>query len=288
MSWKAALKAGLSILILYLVIRNIDLGLLFQVLQEANPFWLLWALLWFVLSKLIGAYRYNELLKTTGIQLQAKQQLQLYWLGMYYNLLLPGGISGDGYKIKLLMDAQAKPFRPLFSITLFDRLSGVLALGQLCLLLAFALPALNAWWWLGVLGLLLSIPVSWLLFSRMVQSGQNALWLRTSLQSLGVQIAQTVATLGIIFALNQPTWWLGYSLVFLISSVVAMLPITIGGAGARELTFLWGAQVLGLDAERSVAIAFIFYLVSTAVALYGLVFSFKTLNLNGQTDTTAV
>jgi hypothetical protein len=58
-----------------------------------------------------------------------------------------------------------------------------------------------------------------------------------------------------------------------------MLPITIGGAGARELTFLWGAQVLGLDSERSVAIAFIFYIISTVVALYGLVFSFKNLAL---------
>ncbi len=278
MSWKTALKAGLSILILYLVVRNIDPGLLLKVIAEANPFWLLWAAVWFVVSKLIGAFRFNDLLKTDGIHLEAKPQLRLYWLGMYYNLLLPGGISGDGYKIKLLMDAFAKPFRRLFSITLFDRLSGVLALGQLCLVLALALPVLQKWCWLWILGLLLSIPASWILFKRMIDAAPK-IWLRTSLQSLGVQLAQTIATLGIIFALNQSEHWLGYSLVFLVSSVVAMLPITIGGAGARELTFLWGAQVLALDSERSVAIAFIFYLISTAVALYGVRYSFKTMAL---------
>jgi uncharacterized membrane protein YbhN (UPF0104 family) len=274
MNWKTALKAALSVLILYLVLRAIEPDLLFRVMGQANPLWLLWALAWFGISKLIGAYRFNDLLETDAIQLSTREQLRLYWLGMYYNLLLPGGISGDGYKIKLLMDHFKRPFRRLFSITLFDRLSGVLALGQLCLLLAFGLEVLQAWWWLWLLGLALSIPVSWILFRRMIRS-TVPVWVRTSLQSLGVQLAQTIATLGIIFALSQSTHWLGYSLVFLVSSVVAMLPITIGGAGARELTFLWGAQVLGLDPERSVAIAFIFYLISTGVALYGLVFSFK-------------
>lgn len=283
MTWKTALKAGISILILFLVIRAIDPELLLRVLGQANPAWLLWALLWFIVSKLIGAFRFNDLLKTDGIHMDTRPQLRLYWLGMYYNLLLPGGISGDGYKIKLLMDHFGKPLRPLFSITLYDRLSGVLALGQLCLLLAFGLPVLQPWWWLWALGLLLSVPVSWILFRKMIKS-TAPVWVRTSLQSLGVQVAQTIATLGIIFALGQSADWLGYSLVFLISSVVAMLPITIGGAGARELTFLWGAQVLGLDPERSVAIAFIFYLVSTGVALYGLVFSFKPVLNNVRTD----
>ena len=278
MNWKTALKAGLSILILYLVIRNIDPRLLLEVMAQANPFWLLWAASWFVISKLIGAFRFNDLLKTDGIELTTKPQLQLYWLGMYYNLLLPGGISGDGYKIKLLMDAFGKPFRRLFSITLFDRLSGVLALGQLCLVLACSLELLQQWWWLWLLCILLSIPISWILFRRMIGSSKKV-WLRTSVQSLGVQTAQAIATLGIIFALGQQTHWLGYSLVFLISSVVAMLPITIGGAGARELTFLWGAQLLALDSERSVAIAFIFYIISTVVALYGVVFSFKKIDM---------
>ncbi len=274
MNWKIVLKAAVSILILYLVVRSIDLTLLLAVVRQAYPAWLLWAAIWFVLSKLISAFRFNELLKTREIALTTGQQLRLYWLGMYYNLLLPGGVSGDAYKIKILMDAFAKPFRPLFTATLYDRLSGVLALGQLCLVLACWQADLQPWWWLWSLALLTSIPVSYWLFQKMIGAGAR-LWVRTSAQSLGVQLTQTVATLGIIFALGQPAYWLGYSLVFLISSVVAMLPFTIGGAGARELTFLWGAQVLGLDAERSVAIAFVFYLISTAVALYGLVFSFK-------------
>lgn len=281
---KTILKAGLSVLILFIVLRSIDRKLLLEVLKEVHPGWLLWAIIWFIMSKLIGAYRFNYLLKTDGIYLDTRRQLRLYWLGMYYNLLLPGGISGDGYKIKRLMDDFGRPFRRLFSITLFDRLSGVLALGQICLFLAFGLPALQPYGWLCGLALAVSLPVSKILFDRMI-GAPVAIWVRTSVQSLGVQFAQLIATLGIVFALQEPGNWLGYSVVFLVSSVVAMLPLTIGGAGARELTFLWGAQVLHLDPERSVAIAFLFYLISTAVSLFGMIYSFEPAGGGGKPET---
>ncbi|MCK6691294.1 MAG: flippase-like domain-containing protein [Thermoanaerobaculia bacterium] len=276
---KTVLKAAVSIAIIVIVLRSIDPELLLRVMRQSHAGWLLWASLWFIISKLIGAFRFNDLLKTAGINLNTRPQLRLYWLGMYYNLLLPGGISGDAYKIKILMDHFNRPFRRLFSITLFDRLSGVLALGQICLVLAFGLPPLKPFGWIWALALLASITVSKILFDRMIGAG-NGVWLRSSVQSLGVQLAQLVSTLGIVLALQESSDWLGYSVVFLVSSVVAMLPFTIGGAGARELTFLWGAQLLSLNPERSVAIAFLFYLISTAVALFGILYSFKSNILN--------
>ena len=274
---KFILKLAVSVAIITLVLRKIDERLLLRVLADAHWGWMLWTLLWFVLSKVLAGFRFNVLLKTEEIQLSEKQNLRLYWLGMYYNLLLPGGISGDGYKIKILMDAFQRPFKRLFTITLLDRLTGAVALGQLCLFLLLlpGIPEAQTYWWLWVLGIIISIPVTWALY-RWAGGGLPAVWIRTSLQSLGVQAAQTIATLGLIFAFGQGEHWLGYSVLFLVSSVVAMLPLTIGGAGARELTFLWGAGFLGVDAEKAVAIAFLFYLISTAVSLLGVVYSFRS------------
>ncbi len=122
---KTLVKTGLLILILYLVFRAVDRRLLLEVMRQAHPGWLCWTLAWFVISKIIAAFRFNDLLKTDGVFLSTAQQLRLYWLGMYYNLLLPGGTSGDGYKIKVLMDAFGRPFKSMFYIALFDRLSGI-------------------------------------------------------------------------------------------------------------------------------------------------------------------
>jgi len=273
MNWKTALKLVLSVVIIWLVLRGIDEKVLAATLRQSNLWWLLWAVAWFVFSKIISAVRFNALLATEKIHLSEKQNLRLYWLGMYYNLLLPGGISGDGYKIKLLMDAYGAPFKRLFAVTLLDRIGGALALGQLCLLLALGIPELRPFWWVGVAGLALSVPVSLLIYKK---SGGELMpvWGKTSMLSLAVQTAQLIATLGIVLSLAEGQRWLEYSVLFLVSSVVAMLPLTIGGTGARELTFLWGAGFLNIDSEKAVAIAFLFYLISTAVAFLGIFFSF--------------
>jgi hypothetical protein len=270
---KTALKLAVSVLILYLVVQKIDTRLLFQLIGTVSPLYILWAAAWFIVSKIIAAYRFQVLIQTEPIVLSVRENLRLYWLGMYYNLLLPGGISGDGYKIKILMDRFKQPFKRLFTITLMDRITGAIALGQLCLILLPGIPPLQFLNWLWILGLVLSIPVSYYIYHW---AKLQTVWARTSLQAIAVQMAQTLATLGLIFALDQGDQWLAYSVLFLISSVVAMLPLTIGGAGAREITFLWGAGFLGIDAEKAVAIAFLFYLVSTAVALFGMVYSFNS------------
>jgi uncharacterized membrane protein YbhN (UPF0104 family) len=290
MNWKTLLKLVLSVVIIWLVLRSIDERLLLATLQQANFWWLLWAAAWFVLSKIIGALRFNILLATETIHLSNQKNLRLYWLGMYYNLLLPGGVSGDGYKIKLLMDAFGAPFKRLFAVTLLDRVGGVIALGQLSLVLAFGIPVLRQFWWLGVIALVVSIPVSKLIYKKLgvnptpdpspPAGGEGSgvglsVWAKTSLLSLAVQLAQLVATFGIVLALGESAKWLEYSILFLVSSVVAMLPLTIGGTGARELTFLWGADFFQIHSEKAVAIAFLFYLISTAVAFVGVVFSFN-------------
>lgn len=275
MNWKTALKIVLSAVIVWLVLRGIDEKQLLGTLRQAHPAWLLWAASWFILSKIISAVRFNVLLGTEQIHLRNVQNLRLYWLGMYYNLLLPGGISGDGYKIKLLMDAFRAPFKRLFAVTLLDRLGGVIALGQLCLILAPGIKVLQPFWWVSATGLIISIPLSLWVY---IKSGGalRSVWTKTSLLSIAVQTAQLIAAFGIVLSLGENEKWLEYSILFLVSSVVAMLPLTIGGTGARELTFLWGAGFLNIDSEKAVAVAFLFYLISTAVAFVGIVFSFDS------------
>jgi hypothetical protein len=188
--------------------------------------------------------------------------------------LLPGGISGDGYKIKVLMERFARPLKRMVTITLLDRISGLIALGQLSVILLLWVPEFQQYWFFVIPALLLSFLVGWILF-RWAGVSLSKAWLMTSLQSLGVQGSQAIATLGLVLALGQGLHWADYLILFLISSLVAMIPITIGGAGARELTFLYGSQFLDIHAEKAVAIGFLFYLISTSVSFFGIIYSFN-------------
>ncbi|MGK2860478.1 MAG: lysylphosphatidylglycerol synthase transmembrane domain-containing protein [Chitinophagaceae bacterium] len=271
---KALIKLGISVAIIVLIVRKIDERLLLEVVGQANPLWVLWALLWFILSKVIAAFRFNLLLHAEDIRMSGMQNLKLYWLCMYYNLLLPGGISGDGYKIKVLMERFSKPFKRIVTITLIDRITGLIALGQLSVILLLYIPEFQKYGLLVIPALLLSMGIGYGIY-HWAGGKLTTVWVKTSLQSLGVQGSQAIATLGLVVALGQGLHWADYLILFLISSLVAMIPITIGGAGARELTFLYGSQFLDIHAEKAVAIGFLFYVISTAVSFFGISFSFR-------------
>ena len=275
---KLAFMAGA----LGLVARHLDLPALARTLRGARPGWLALATGLFVVSKLLSAVRLNRFFQVVDIQLSEGYNLQLYWLGMFYNLFLPGGIGGDGYKVYLL-GKQFPGRRPLiFRALLLDRLSGLVALLVLVLALLVVVPtaelhlagagvrALPAWWRAVPLALLpLGVAASYGL-GRWGFGEFRAAFGRTSWQALGVQGAQVLQAWALLAALGAaggPV--LPYLLVFLASSIAAVLPLTVGGLGARELTFLYGARLFALSAPVAVSVSVLFYVITAAVSLVG-------------------
>jgi glycosyltransferase 2 family protein len=271
---KLAVKLVVSALILWIIIRKLDWEQLGEVLLSINPIWLFGGVLFFVISKIISAYRFNILLTAEGVYLSDRINIKLYWLGMYYNLLLPGGISGDGYKVKLLKDHFKISVKKLLKIILLDRVSGLFALGLIFLLLLPFPEYFRPWLWLCVLLLFAAIAGGYYFF-HFFGKHIDKIFLNITMKSLLVQMMQILCVLCIIQSFGKAENFIAYILLFLISSVVAMVPVTIGGAGARELTFLYGAGLMNVQNEVAVGIAFVFYLISTCVALYGVRYSFK-------------
>ena len=93
--------------------------------------------------------------------------------------------------------------------------------------------------------------------------------------SFFVQAAQIVQVLLMMTALGLHQSYPEYLVVFLISGFVSILPITVGGVGARELTFLLGSQWLGLHQEAAVSISILFYLMTALTSLAGFYFHLR-------------
>ena len=262
---KLAFMAGA----LWLVARHLDLPALGRTLRHARLPWLVVATGLFIASKLIASVRLNRFFRAIAIPLSEGYNLRLYWLGMYYNLFLPGGIGGDGYKVYLLGRQFPGRRAAIFRALLLDRLSGMLALLVLLLLL-FAGTSYPGWWRVGALALVpLGLALSYGLGSWLFGEFRSAFG-RTSWQALGVQGAQVLCAWALLAALgaaNGPV--LPYLLVFLASSVAAVLPLTVGGLGARELTFLYGAKLFALSAPVAVSVSVLFYVITAAVSLVG-------------------
>ncbi|WP_430905907.1 lysylphosphatidylglycerol synthase transmembrane domain-containing protein [Maribacter sp. 2-571] len=270
------LKVLVSGGLLYFVFTKIPLADIVPVLRKAKPFYLLFALLFFIVSKVVAAARLNCYFRQIDIFLTQKSNLKLYLLGMFYNLFLPGGIGGDAYKGYVIKQRFETATKKVVAVLLLDRLSGLLLLLVYACLLAFAMdiPYLTDFKWALLLLPLLAVLVFWGLNKRFFKSTLPVFWPSFGFSAL-VQLAQLFAVYCILKALAISIHGVAYMFIFLISSIVSVIPLTIGGIGSRELTFLYGADFLGLQEDTSVAISLVFFLITAFVSLFGLVYHFK-------------
>lgn len=266
--WKFILKCLLSGTALYIVFRNIDRQQFVHVFFRANPLWLIAGFLLYHFSKILSSFRLNMYFRDSGTVLSEKGNLILYYIGMFYNLFLPGGIGGDGYKVYLLNRDINTPLKTAFRAVLFDRLSGMVALAVLSFLfgwMAFPeIPYRNA----ALIATVLSWPVWYLVNAWLAKDFIPTFW-KTSLFSLGVQGIQVMCAWCILASLGVADYTSAYLTVFLVSSLVSVLPISVGGIGIRELVFIAAAGLCPIDKSDAVAFSFLFFLITAMSSLPG-------------------
>ncbi|MEL6918506.1 MAG: lysylphosphatidylglycerol synthase transmembrane domain-containing protein [Bacteroidota bacterium] len=275
-----ALKIIFSVVLLYFVFTKINIEDVWVVLQGTRPIYLLLALLFFIFSKTVAAYRLNLYFHQLNVLLTAKSNLQLYLLGMFYNLFLPGGIGGDAYKGYLIKKKFGTNTKKVVSVLVLDRLSGLLLLFIYACLLALLLKTeqLVSFKFLWGSAIVLGILVFWFLNKKFFGYVLPIFWKSFGYSAL-VQLAQLISVLCILKTLNIATDTVAYLFIFLISSIISVLPLTIGGIGSREVTFFYGAAWLGLDQNTSVSISMVFFLLTALVSLLGIYYHFKKADL---------
>lgn len=271
---KAGLKIAVTVVCLWYVSGKIDFPAAGRALAKANGVWLIPALLLFIASKWVSAWRLNIYFRNIGLRLPEAANLRLYWLGMFYNLFLPGSISGDAYKVILLSRRYQTPYKLTTSAVLLDRFSGLLGLGVwLALAGWWALP----WLKLNILlsaGALLAIGALWFIVQRWWKVFRPG-FISTFGLGLGVQALQVLSVICIMAALGLPLNQPAYLFLFLLSSVASVLPLTVGGIGIRELVFLEGSRFFGLSNESAVLISLVFYLITLLTSAAGAYYMFR-------------
>lgn len=278
------LKLLVSASMLWYVFSKIELSAIAEIILGANLWWMGLAWVLFVGSKVVSAYRLNRFFSDTGLTLPAVLNLRLYLLGMFYNLFLPGGIGGDAYKIILLNRNSEVKLRYIFQATLLDRVTGLVALTVITGILVMILPLPGYPVWL----VLIAIGLITLIFNLVIKRFFPMFFPSygsTMLQSFGVQLLQLGCAWCILLALGYQADPLMLLTLFMVSSVMAVLPITFGGAGAREFTFALAASFLTMEPtlrDTSIALGLMFYLITAVTSLAGIVYVFNSRKIKNQ------
>jgi len=158
----------------------------------------------------------------------------------------------------------------LSAAVLLDRISGVVGLGILAVVYYyFVFHGAN--YSLLLLCLLpVGIAVYYFVVVKIFPSFIKGFW-PTLWLGLAVQVLQVLCAYSIMNALHISEHQTAYILIFLLSSIVAILPFTIGGLGAREVVFLWGSNTLLhiTNDPTPVSISITFYLITVVISFIG-------------------
>ncbi|MFM1808557.1 MAG: hypothetical protein RLZZ242_1282 [Bacteroidota bacterium] len=278
---KTILKVAVSAALLYLVFSKLGVSEVWETLKQVSIPHLLFATLLVLFSKWIAHLRLLHYLKSITLIVPLLTHWKLYLQGMFYNLFLPGGIGGDAYKAYILSRNYPVKLKRIISVLLLDRLSGLVALTLLTLVLSSIYFAQNRG--LGAGQLLLIVP--YLKYAALLLPLplfgfylMKRLWFRYALPaysttlyaSLALQAIQVGACYLLLLGLGYMDSAWPFLLLFTLSSILSVLPISLGGIGLREITFLYGAQWLTIDSEIAVALSVLFFISNALVSLLGI------------------
>jgi uncharacterized membrane protein YbhN (UPF0104 family) len=268
---KLLLKLAVTSVLLWYVFRKQPISEIKDRLLHANYWWMLAAILMYACSMIASAWRLLSFFKSIDLRLDPRFNLRLYSLGIFYNLLLPGGIGGDGYKIYLLHKRYNLPAKRVFWAIAFDRLSGLWAIGLIVVALTLFIPQIQeqihiaipmAIFFVGSAIYYIVVKIFFKDFTRHFFKGHA--------KAVIVQSFQVLAILCFLMGQDFHGKFAPYLLSFLISALAAVVPITFGGAGAREAIFARLSPIFNMNVGLAIFLSVSFYLVSLIVALSGL------------------
>jgi uncharacterized membrane protein YbhN (UPF0104 family) len=266
---KVVLKFAVTSVLLYFVFRKVPLEKVKLRLIHANYWWMLAALTSFFISMIISSWRLSSFFKSIKLNLDNRFNFRLYLLGLFYNFLLPGGIGGDGYKIYLLNKTYKLPAKKVFWAIMFDRLSGLWAIGLITVALVFLIPQIEIH--IGIPLAIFSVGSAIYYFvAYKFFRDYTHYFFEAHLKAVAVQSLQLLTIVFVMLGQDFTGKYSPYLLSFLISALATIIPISVGGAGIRETVFQQLTKVFPMDESLAIFLPGSFYIISLIVALLGI------------------
>jgi len=258
-------------------------------------------------TQAVSAARWQLLSQPLGFHEPYRRYLSYYFIGMFFNLVLPTSVGGDVVRAWYL-DGKSGRRTIAFISVVADRVSGVVVLLLLALVaLPFRPPDLPAWlaWMVAGLsgGALLGLTVLFFLprvakcklqiasrnladrwRSRLdnlqfaICNLQLAIFpsryviLISTVLSVIVQLANVVVVCLIGHALNLPVPGSYYLILVPTVTLLTLLPVSLNGMGVREGGTVLLLAPLGVDAGTAITLAFLWFVAFFVPSLGGVFF----------------
>lgn len=247
-----------------------------------------------IVGLVLGAVRWRILLRAYGAVTPPTlaRATRLYFIAVFYNTFFPGGVAGDIVRGVVTRDAFAnRGATESLAVVLVERalgLLGVFVLVALGLVLVGdrVVDTGTLWVWsaagvLGAVAIVVALPVARsvarFLPGRLAQIARRLptvsephLFAWSVLLSLGTQFSVAMCGWFLLTDLHPATTISDALFIVPLAAATVYLPITVGGAGAREAVLITlCARVLGMPSHDALAASLLLWLAALLSGGFG-------------------
>lgn len=266
--------------IIFALFKFIPYYKLIQLYRDSNKCYIILALIGFVLTHILGIYRWQFVLFSLGLRLHFKELFYSFLSSLFFNLFFPSLLAGDIFRSAAINYRHKNSFKIISSVVM-DRFSGGFALS------AVSLVAFIFGWSLikekdVLLAIIIFLATSIIFISlffnklflnfldRHLKKGflkkkiknlydelfffreNPKIFAKSLIYSSAIQILTCL-----VFYLLSKAFFLNINIIYFFIFVpiimfIAVIPVTVAGIGTREAAVVYFLSKVGVD--RSVAL----------------------------------
>jgi uncharacterized protein (TIRG00374 family) len=277
-----ALKILVTALLCGLIVWKGDWHEVGRVLRTASPWLVFTAFVCMLLNVPLSALKWKILLEIHGESFKLGRLTIYYFIAVFFNNFLPSIIGGDSYRIYKTATASRSKTAAILAI-FSERLTGIVALVLLGFIASWVIfsstqsdapdvgrliPVFGTMIAVTIIAILLLIPIRY----RLKKSERLPGKIRILLNRLGDYRRHPKKTMQIVLlsflfhaftflwvlilirALGTTLNYFHVAIAVSVSSLVAMIPISINGIGLWDGSFIYVAGKLGLDYNHALMV----------------------------------
>jgi uncharacterized protein (TIRG00374 family) len=286
-AWKLAVKIGIGVLLLVVLLLQVDRQEFLATLAAMDPWLFALAVAVAAIGNALRNWKWQILLQALGARIGFHRLHAVTYMALFFNNFLPGALGGDGFRV--LRTAQAAgSAADAAAVVVMDRLTGLIALvlfvwvaaavdlaqgpvlfpaPVMAQILAAAVVALLACFVATKLSdrvsLLNRLPLPAMARKAIGQLAGAFRVLHTHPSTWGSSMALGCATLLTMvvsmhyyaIAAGTPVPFLATLLVVPLASFLVLVPISFNGLGLQEGAFMLLYKALGVPSTQALVLA---------------------------------
>ena len=285
------LKLSVSIILLVVLFRQIDVARLWETVRRASVLWLVVALGIYAVNLLVSTWRWHLLLHAQEVAIRRRSLLGSFLVATFFNNFLPSNIGGDVIRISDTAGPAQSKTRAT-AVVLTDRALGLMALVLVAATGASvaaavhpaALPIWPAYLWAGFLAFVVAASPAVFApdgFGRLLRplAVFHPEWVGNRIDKLTdvlarfrakpgalascfawaifVQATVVVFYFAVSYALHLDLSLSDLAVIVPLSFIAQLLPVSVNGFGVREATFSFYFTRVGQPLESALLISLV-------------------------------